>query len=160
MRLRRKHLRFAAVWIGSLLTAVIVIALIASGWFSFHAAFRGVSIGIYGGRLETSWTGRLGVLGTFAPQWDRNPWAMQWWFDWRTVPLTSTSLYTLMVPLWVPMLLTAASTLFAWRARGRFNPAICPTCGYSQAGVPKGSPCPECGKHHPPDLSTQSTSAT
>ncbi len=56
------------------------------------------------------------------------------------------------IPLWTPILLALAWTLFAWwPARRRFDPRNprCPSCGYALASIPPNSPCPECGKPAP-----------
>ena len=52
------------------------------------------------------------------------------------------------LPLWLPALLTLAITIPAWRldALARRRSGLCRKCSYSLAGLPAGSPCPECGK--------------
>jgi hypothetical protein len=58
---------------------------------------------------------------------------------------SSMTIYNVIVPLWVPILLIGAPTAWLWR-RDRPRPAYaCRTCGYDLRGVENGDPCPECG---------------
>ena len=54
------------------------------------------------------------------------------------------------IPLWCPFLLLLVPTTIVWRldllASRRARAGRCPTCNYDRAGLPPGSPCPECGK--------------
>jgi hypothetical protein len=52
------------------------------------------------------------------------------------------------VPLWMPILLVAGVTGWAWARAGRQAPpaGVCAGCGYSLRSLPAGAPCPECGR--------------
>ena len=52
--------------------------------------------------------------------------------------------FTVLVPLWIPLLLTAISTAILWR-RDRIPPGHCQRCGYNLTGNVSGR-CPECGE--------------
>lgn len=42
-------------------------------------------------------------------------------------------------------------SVLAWETRGRLqlrDPDACDRCGYSRAGIPPTTPCPECGREH------------
>jgi hypothetical protein len=56
------------------------------------------------------------------------------------------TLRVLVVPLWIPTLLTAAA---CWRLavllRRHTDPGRCP-CGYPLVGLSRGAACPECGR--------------
>lgn len=49
-------------------------------------------------------------------------------------------------PLWVPVMLCACPTAFAWWRDRRWRAAgHCPGCRYNLSGLPAGAVCPECG---------------
>jgi len=51
------------------------------------------------------------------------------------------------LPLWIPLVLLAAPATELWRKDLRRQaPGLCPSCGYSLAGLAAGAKCPECGK--------------
>lgn len=73
----------------------------------------------------------------------------RWWFQggWsRTVKWIS-------IPLWVPFAACSAAGFAAWRhkwrLRHRLRRRLCPSCGYSLAGLDHQAPCPECGQSAP-----------
>ncbi len=49
------------------------------------------------------------------------------------------------VPLWMPILVCLALGC-ALAFRHRHPPGTCTTCGYPLSGLPRGAPCPECGR--------------
>lgn len=76
---------------------------------------------------------------------DRFPfiWEQDWWP--LAVPLSSSCSF-LIIPLWIPALLTAVPTAFFWWIdRHRFAAGHCQECGYNLTGNVSGR-CPECGK--------------
>src|SRR5262249_33983130 len=53
--------------------------------------------------------------------------------------------YRLIVPLWIPLLLTAAPlAAWRWRSRHSLRPGACHRCGYNLTANESGK-CPECG---------------
>lgn len=81
------------------------------------------------------------------PMWNRRTGPLNWWFTWSTfsIPSAGTTLHVAAIPLWFLWLVAAVPTALAWRRRARVDPGVCPACNYSLAGIPPGSPCPECG---------------
>ena len=64
------------------------------------------------------------------------------------LPAPRTPLFALSIPLWMPLGVTAGTTvalLYRDRRRGRPGPEDCRECGYSLADLPAGTRCPECG---------------
>jgi len=62
----------------------------------------------------------------------------QLFWDW------GDSLTRINIPLWMPLLPCTLSTAWLW-FRDRPRKTGCKKCGYSLAGLPAASPCPECG---------------
>jgi hypothetical protein len=62
----------------------------------------------------------------------------------------TTGLFFVLIPLWLPLLLTLIPTTIAWRldARARRLAILgrCTQCSYDLAGLPADAPCPECGR--------------
>jgi len=55
-------------------------------------------------------------------------------------------IWVLRVPLWMPAIAALLWTAWTWRRDVvRTRGGRCRECGYDCAGVPVGSPCPECG---------------
>ncbi|MEK6703635.1 MAG: hypothetical protein AABZ53_15350 [Planctomycetota bacterium] len=56
---------------------------------------------------------------------------------------------TVMVIWWLPLLVGGAGLLAGWlvvrKGRRRLRNGQCIDCGYSMAGLPADTPCPECG---------------
>jgi hypothetical protein len=48
------------------------------------------------------------------------------------------------LPLWMPLLLLGAATLWLFRSSARLRPGTCRVCGYDLTGNTSGT-CPECG---------------
>ena len=61
--------------------------------------------------------------------------------DFRWLPLKWGPI--LIVPLWIPFILTAIPTAILWRRDRRPPPGHCQTCGYNLTGNVSGK-CPEC----------------
>jgi hypothetical protein len=49
-------------------------------------------------------------------------------------------------PFAIPLALFSLPPLIVWAATRRHKPGHCRHCGYSRAGIPATTPCPECGK--------------
>lgn len=79
----------------------------------------------------------------------------RWYNDLRWVPSVRGAdgphgfEFGVTIPLWVLTFLTLLLTAAAWRldilARRRERVGLCVKCGYSRAGLPLDTPCPECG---------------
>jgi hypothetical protein len=83
--------------------------------------------------------------------WYRRPDGdLRWWpsYDDGTSPAVGPHLRQrtrrLIVPLWIPFLLTAIPTVFLWRRDARCPEGFCEKCGYDLTGNVTGV-CSECG---------------
>lgn len=60
----------------------------------------------------------------------------------------ATFLSYIEIPGWMVVLPVAIWLVFAWRFERRCRaPGSCVECGYKREGLPKDSPCPECGSN-------------
>lgn len=74
-------------------------------------------------------------------RFDGDPMDLYWWVE---VTKYDFGGWGLMVPLWIPFVLTAIPTVVAWRRDRRPPPGHCQKCGYDLTGNESGV-CPECG---------------
>ena len=95
--------------------------------------------------------GRLARTTTPAIQFQRAPIDSR--FDVSIVPdvnyISSASgayLWNCSVPLWIPYLFGVAG--YSRMLRRRSSRGGCPSCSYSEEGLPSGARCPECGGWH------------
>jgi hypothetical protein len=141
------RIRKTVEWCGAAIAALLISVWIGSNWWGVtwwtgNGGWYGVSEGqvffcreprLVDQENVTWWLGRS--FGPFK-------WGWTWWWP-------ASDLYTICLPLWMPVLPVLAVTATAWRldtlARLRARERACPKCGYSLAGLADGSPCPECG---------------
>jgi hypothetical protein len=144
----RRRLGAAALIVGILLT--LLFAASARWWIGYGTEHRVIDLGD-----GTLYTTKIGGGGLFSPLvgWhggrsarSGSSWTWTWW-TWgkRTTGWQNGHAYT----LWPmgPALIVAGVALFwpGYRAPRRRRRHQCPCCGYPQAGLPAGHPCPECG---------------
>jgi hypothetical protein len=155
------RIRKTVKWGGAVVTVLLVVVWIGSGWISRTWCFRsGRTLVVEAGELWCIYPLKSSFQLTpeeiemlegnngwhsfrffWSPQWDRNK--------------VTTRVNC---PLWIPILITILPTAIAWRldalARRRERAArlnLCPKCNYDRAGLAKGAVCPECGsKGEPP----------
>ena len=88
---------------------------------------------------ETNSPARAGATGFYWYR-DSGPLLMEWW-DW------SAFQWGVQIPAWALVAAAGVSAAWLWRCdTSRPRPGLCPSCGYSLAGLSPGSKCPECGK--------------
>ena len=150
----KRRVRKTVKWGGLVLTVLLVVVWIGSGWWQMYLS------GGEGSELTVA-AGKLIVYGPFyrlpsltrGHVWfDTVPFVLQWWFDWGTNddrwPF-SIPIWHFAIPLWFPFLLSLLATAAAWRADAKYlrrvREGACPACGYDRAGLAAGSLCPECG---------------
>jgi hypothetical protein len=83
--------------------------------------------------------------------------ARQWWFQRKSprdrrsagfhFPLARNfgNTYVLVLPLWMPVLVSTSAAVFFWRFGGRVRDGKCKKCGYDLTGNVSGR-CPECAE--------------
>jgi hypothetical protein len=57
--------------------------------------------------------------------------------------------WSITLPLWIPLALTALPAALLWRSRLRPPPGHCQHCRYDRRSLPPAAPCPECGRTLP-----------
>lgn len=160
------RVRFRALlrWSLSVLTALMLAALLLTYWFWFQAtdyglpntaySARGIVGFIHGPRLP--YDTRKGLyVRSFArgagPGTDLSwHWSPHYWS--RPEPFGRYTQFEVEVPLWIPILLTGVPSLLLWRKelrrreRARSEVGACANCGYDRRGLAAAkSRCPECG---------------
>jgi hypothetical protein len=155
---KRRTLGWTLLTLGLLVTGVWV----WSGWQRFYLFFWSISdnanVRLLAGVLE------LRVEEPRPPRDSRSdlgaaikeellPWRRPGWRVYWTPVFSAESdqwKYVYKVTLWpIPLLLWTPAALLLRSgilARRRAITGSCPKCGYSLAGLPAGSPCPECSK--------------
>lgn len=158
---RRAVIRKAAKWGGTAAAAIVTAAWIASAWRHVdYIAPNGVYAVVGMGRFAFSWvdpaTGITKGLRVFG---GRNKWPFfsDTRFDWQFDSWNDPQQWGVQIPGWVPVTALAIGAAWLWRrdarATARERVGLCPSCGYSRAGLPEGGKCPECGTvaaHGPP----------
>lgn len=134
------------------LTALVSVGLLATIWIhvsTWTSTWQRVSLesgafvyeerAIQGGFIaytgDRSYVGRIVVLRANHPR-------MILWYDKRLAYGLNPWEY----PLWPVVVLLAAATAFAWRARRHARRCgLCTKCGYDRRGLVHDTACPECG---------------
>lgn len=147
-RLRRSH-GLSLLVAGLLLSGLFAVS--AKWWFGYCSDTWLADLGdgtLYTktitprgwGRTRTGWCS--GVNG----QYSGRSWEWTWWVFGETKasgePIQGHSVWPL-----APLLTVTGATLFLYgrRAARRAARNQCTFCGYSRAGLPNTTPCPECG---------------
>ena len=134
-------------WGGAILTVLLVVVWIGSGWLDvIWDPGGGGEIGVEAGQLWIAPPYLSGVLdhsGIFTVFARVGP--LNWWFTWENWGDGPA----IAIPLWFPALLSLLATAAAWRADAKYlrrvREGACPACGYDRAGLAAGAVCPECG---------------
>lgn len=71
--------------------------------------------------------------------------AFRAWFKSTGYTLGTRRVTQVTIPLWPSIVLLGASTFALFRLSRPPRPGLCPSCGYSLAGLAPGVKCPECG---------------
>ena len=139
-------MRKSVKWGGTVATLVLLVVWIGSGWWC------GQWITPAGGVMLLT-RGHLSGVGYIVPPiWTdycgdftlhRTPFQWHWWAGLQVQG------EPLIVPLWLPALLSLLATAAAWRADAKYlrraREGACPARGYDRAGLAAGAVCPECG---------------
>ena len=142
-----RRLRFTMKCGGAALTLLLLTGWVGSNWWCIGAttelALQKRFAMLRGGRLF------IGTLHDYYPQ--ATQWFIhrdkallpqfRWWFEHGD---DAAATY-IAIPLWIPLIIAATSTLLiCWRDRRR-DPNSCRKCGYDRTGLPADRACPECG---------------
>src|ERR1051325_555774 len=140
---------WAIKWLSSAALALVVLCTIAS-LFSVYITIGGAAnwrIAIVAGALGLTESSTPNNWPNFRPGYQSwGEFSKQWRYCglWPRHESRGTWRRTL-VPLWIPLVVLASSTLWLWRLdRRRARPGHCPKCGYNLTGNVTGV-CSECG---------------
>jgi hypothetical protein len=112
--------------------------------YTFQLDLDTCGVGLGRGAVKVWWTPSLFKERVYGWEVAAFPDRLQWW-----LPGSPPGFSGLILPLWIPLLLVAAPTMFAIRSARRPYEGACPTCGYNLSATPPG-PCPECGAESGP----------
>lgn len=160
----RKAARKTGKWGGAVLTLLLLVVWIGSGWWygevEWLAPFHWMRLGASEGSLFLSFgswdSGLSHSTLSFEPR--ANNW--NGWRDligrWDTFRTLVPYGWSVACPIWVVMGIVFASTSLVWRtdvrAMRRAREGLCAACGYDLvglAGTAAGAVCPECGRVAP-----------
>ncbi len=147
------RIRKTVKWGGAVVTALVVVVWIGSGWFIHASGFSGgrcvviAGGGVHVARmayLEDDDDGKatIAVFERVNRRWEPLPFAWKVSSDYLGPQV--------FIPLWIPVIAAALIALLAShldilaRRRARLN--LCPKCHYDRAGLAAGAVCPECGR--------------
>ncbi len=149
------RIRKTIKWGGAVVTVLLVVAWVGSGWFFVSCTF---------GRPITETSGRLrsvhivngvvrsssftGMAGVFLPH-GLDAGLARGSFRWDADYFDSYTSASVVIPLWPAVVMLSLATGTAWRldtlARRRERLNHCPKCNYDRTGLAPGAVCPECG---------------
>ncbi len=146
------RIRKTIKWGGAVVTALLVVVWIGSGWWRVDWVATGWSCGFSEGAFYMAghraypfdWEGMTIAARIRGPGWMLMPSSNLVRDNVDPQPYRN-----FILPLWIPALLTLASTARAWywdtlaRRRAKLN--LCPKCNYDRTGLAAGVVCPECG---------------
>lgn len=145
--------RNAAKWGATIIACAITAAWIGSAWRHVdYIAPSGHYVAVSIGRVAVGWADpAMGITRGFRLSDGRNKWPSFDYtrFDWRFNAWGDPMQWGVQVPGWVPVLAAGFGAAWLWRRdatmTSREQVGLCAKCGYSMAGLPHGTPCPECG---------------
>jgi hypothetical protein len=147
-------------WVLTVLAAVLLIAIVASGWVQFTPIVRSRTIGAdeqftaFGVSRGCAYYFRAIPLEGIRQRTPRlitwiSPHVAEW--DWlpKERGAGATNFYFATIPLWIPALPIGLLAGWGWRRDSiAQRPAKnrCLFCNYSRSGLTLDTLCPECGK--------------
>lgn len=139
---RRSATRRLAKWAATLLFLALLGAWTATLFVTvtFYPSGGGQQQHFTGGAWKHGW--REGISPIGGPYYERrSPLPITW------LPTHDSQAFSeyWLIPLWPAPAAAGVAAFFLWRS-DRFPRGHCHACGYDRAGLPVGSPCPECGR--------------
>ena len=143
---RRSRLRRFLKWVGLMTSVLIAVLFVLSlRWtLTMYRSGHGYVLG-YGCLAAQSTSPSMGTPQSgWRFRTSRDPGAplVRSWRLRVTRPISGV--WSVVVPLWMPLFVAAIATAFLWRRDRRPPPGHCQNCGYDLTGNITGL-CPECG---------------
>lgn len=146
----RKRLRSTMKWSGTVLTVLLLVVWVGSGWWwcNFIPRSASYAIAIDRGTLAVKWVTPAPTLPDkylgWHTSWNR-PFRLMWWFRGESGTVVRGGTVTdVVVPLWFGALIIGLPTIILWYRDRRRAPGRCIECGDDLRGNASGV-CPECG---------------
>lgn len=145
---RVKSIARRTVW---LLVVLLPLMWIASLWGTCYGSVHVVPGGLQlaalvgEGELGFGWNSKSWLPASFIARRDAPAWPREW------LPhvTTSSSMFGVTVPLWIPWVMVLGLCTLMHREHQREKQrrlrGCCPACGYDRSGLASTAPCPECG---------------
>ena len=145
----RTVIRKSAKWGGATVAILLAALWVGSAWWGGEYRPTQYSVHLAMGQVSVAWyafpgqgQGRIWGPATGRPV----PVGVRWWFAHGDVP---RAMAYWSMPIWMPTLIVAGLAAWAWQrdfvATNCDGTARCTKCGYSLAGLPPRTACPECG---------------
>ena len=146
-------LRKTIKWGGAVVTVLLVVVWIGSGWFTHTSCFRTGQIIMVGsggfccGEMDD--LSRIDSAQLAAAEQMMSGWHA-FSFEWMPSEVRAGGVRLFSYPFWIPLIASALATATAWRLdtlarRRRAKLNLCPKCNYDRTGLAVGAVCPECG---------------
>jgi hypothetical protein len=133
-------------WGGAACLIVSIFAFVVSRYFAVRfAPTMGESIEIRHGEVWIAWRTSLVTPLAPTPLFDCGA-LTELGLEWTFSLTKFYSLYILVFPLWVTMVVGSAAAIIGSRMRRAVATGLCPKCGYDRKGLSEGAACPECGR--------------
>ena len=143
------RIRKTVKWGGAVVTVLLMVVWVGSGWWSVLSISRHYGLHVAGGSVTV-----LHLDSSFKsePGWQiakhgLNSSGVR--FSYSPAFLSFAGGWTAIIPLWWLVPVPLLASIFAWRldarARGLGKVPRCPRCGYDRTGLALLAGCPECG---------------
>lgn len=146
----RKRLRSTIKWAGTVLTVLLLVVWVGSGWWwcNFTPRSASYATAIDRGTLAVKWVKPAPTLPDKYLGWHmgwNRPFRFSWWFRSESGTVVRGGNATeVVVPLWLGVLIFGLPTTILWYRDRRKPLRVCRKCAYDLRGNTSGV-CPECG---------------
>jgi hypothetical protein len=141
--------RMALQWGGAACLIISIVAYFVSRYYCVDVHLTNFeNFGTMGGECYVTWRTDLHAqpFPSPDPPLNCNPMVQVGWTSTFSFERFGGTMYELMFPLWVTMILGGLAVALGLRMKKWVRPGVCSKCGYDRAGLTAALPCPECGR--------------